>query len=147
MSEWDDPLEPKKQEKSISAGSWDVGMTVVALIAVAAVSFLVAYLTKDVLSRPIWLLFLSFAAPVAALMLAVFLKEKFAPSMTPSSSRKAQLILAVCTVVAAGLVGCFCQVSNTEARGEQTVVTREGWSDVLIILDKKIGRASCRERV
>ncbi|MBR2661543.1 MAG: VWA domain-containing protein [Clostridia bacterium] len=136
MSEWDDPAESKKLEKSVSAGSWDVVMSIAALIAVAAVSFLAAYLTKDVLSRPIWMLFLSFAAPVAALMLAVFLKEKISPSMTPSSSRKAQLILAACTVAAAGLVGCFCMVSNVEARGEQTVVMHDGWSDVLIILDK-----------
>lgn len=138
MSEWDDPIGTKKQEsgKGVSAGSWDAGMTAAALLAVVIVSFLVAFLTKDVPSRPLWLLFLSFAAPVAALMLAVFLKEKFAPSMTPSSSRKAQLIMAVCTVIAAGLVGCFCQVSNVEAQGEKTVVTHDGWSDVLIILDK-----------
>lgn len=136
MSEWGDLFETDKQGKGISAGKWDAGMTIAALVAVAFASFMVSYLTKDIPSRPIWLLFLCFAAPVAALMLAVYLKEKIFPSMTPSSSRKAQLIFAICTVITAGLVGCFCQVSNIEAHGEQTVITHEGWRDLLIVFDK-----------
>lgn len=136
MSEWDDLLETEKQGKGVNTGKWDAGMTIAALVVVVFASFMVSYLTKDIPSRPIWLLFLCFAAPAAALMLAVYLKEKLFPSMTPSSSRKAQLILAICTVIAAGLVGCFCQVSNVEAQGEQTVITHEGWSDLLIVFDK-----------
>ena len=140
MDDWGngDSLSPQKQKQSYSGGAWDVGMTVVVLVAVAAVSFLFAYITKDNPSRPFWLLGLSFAAPVAALMGAVLLHEKIHSTMTPSTSRGAQFGLAMCSVAAAFLVGCGCQVSNTEAKEvvvEEKVVT-SGWSDVLIVLDK-----------
>ena len=139
MSEWDfdQSVNGKSgNSKTFQAGKWDVALTAVALVAVTAVSFLVAWLTKDIPSRPFWMLGLCFAAPVAALMLSVFLKEKASSTMTPSTSRKAQLILAGCTVLAAAVVGCFCQVTNEKADTFEEVVTGEGWSDVLIILDK-----------
>lgn len=136
MSEWDEPGKASRSNKhSFTAGPWDVGMTIAALLAVASAAFLVSYLTKDIATRPVWLLAICFAVPVAALMLAVFLKEKASSSMTPSSSRGAQFALAVGTVFAAALVGCFCQVTNKEAKTE-TVIQREGWNDLLIILDK-----------
>ena len=53
MSEWDEPLKPdESQRHSISAGPWDAGMTIVALVAVAATSSLVSYFTKDIPTRP-----------------------------------------------------------------------------------------------
>ena len=140
MDEWgnNDPMAPRKEKETYTGGAWDVGMTAVVLAAVVVVSFLVAYLTKDNPSRPFWLLGFSFSAPVAALMGAVVLHEKVHSTMTPSTSRGAQFGLAMCSVAAAFLVGCGCQVSNTEAKEivtEEKVVT-SGWSDVLIVLDK-----------
>ena len=125
MSEWDfdQSVNGKSgNSKTFQAGKWDVALTAVALVAVTAVSFLVAWLTKDIPSRPFWMLGLCFAAPVAALMLSVFLKEKASSTMTPSTSRKAQLILAGCTVLAAAVVGCFCQVTNEKADTFEEVI-------------------------
>lgn len=137
MSEWDDFGQgPEKRSNSVGGGSLDIGLTVAALLAVAVVSFALAYLTKEIVSRPFWLLGICNAAPVAALMGVVVLKEKIAPSMTPSTSRKSQTLLAVCSVLMAFVVGCFCQISNVEAREPRTELVGEGWSDLLIILDK-----------
>ena len=139
VSEWDDDLFPdqkknKKQQETIK-GPCDILLTVFTLIATAGAAFLVAYLTKGIESRPFWLLALCFAAPVAALMFSAWLKEKIHPSMTPNTSRKAQLILVLCSVLAAAVVGCFSQITNTEAKEVQEV-SKTGWSNVLIILDK-----------
>ena len=137
MSEWDEGQQEKPgKQKTVSSGKWDAGMTVAALVSTVAASFLVSYLTRDIATRPIWLLAICFAAPVAALMLAVFLKEKASSSMTPSSSRGAQFALAISSVIVAALVGCFCQATNQEAKGTETVKVADGWSDLLIILDK-----------
>ena len=139
MSEWDFDERTNDQQgkrKTLQTGGWDVLLTLVALVSVAVVSFLVAWATRDVASRPFWMLGLCFAAPVAALMLSVFLKEKASSAMTPSTSRSAQLVLVLCSILAAAVVGCFCQVTNEKADTFEEVVTGEGWSDVLIILDK-----------
>lgn len=138
MSEWDFGEETtggSGKEKSFQSGSWDVLLTIAVFLSVTAVSFLVAWLTRNVQSRPFWMLGLCFAAPVAALMLSVFLKEKASASMTPNTSRKAQLILVLCSILTAAVVGCFCQVTNEKADIVEEVKT-EGWSNILIILDK-----------
>jgi len=134
MSEWDNFETEQQNTDGNVKGNWDVLMTLAALAATSAAAFLMAYLTKDIPTRPIWLLAICFAAPVAALMLAVFLKEKVSSSMTPSTSRKAQFLLAGSCVLAAALIGCFCQVTNHEAK--ETRVETEGWNDLLIVLDK-----------
>lgn len=135
MSEWDqDELsESGKSGNQHKTGAWDVVLTITVLISVTAVSFLVSFLTKDIISRPFWMLALCFACPVAALILTAFLKEKCIPTMTPSSSRKAQFGLALGCIAAACVVGCFCQFSNEKTTVVETVQTK---SDVLIILDK-----------
>ena len=81
------------------------------------------------------MLAICFAAPVSALMLSVYLKEKMAPTMTPSTSRSAQLVLVLVSIVMGAVVGCFCQFSNTEAKERQEIV-RTGWNNILIIQDK-----------
>ena len=140
MSEWDEDLFPdlkkEKENREAVSGSWDVLMTVFTLGATAGAAFLMTYLTKDTPSRPFWLMALCFAVPVALLMFSAWLKEKMLPSMTPNCSRNAQMILVLCSILAAAVVGCFCQVSNVEAKKTETVLVKEGWSDLLIILDK-----------
>lgn len=155
MSEWNefDFDNQNQQTKTGGTGSLCWGMTLAAFLAVTAVSFLIAYLTRyteENQARPIWMLAICFSAPVAALMLAVYLKEKIHPSMTPSSSRKAQFLLAIASVLLAASIGALCHVSNEQA-GQRTVQRevivqkevpvqkqeiREGWSDILIIMDK-----------
>ena len=138
MSEWDDSLSPdggNNGRRGPAAGPWDALLTLFTLIATAAAAFLVAYLTKDIESRQFWQLALCFAAPVAALMVSAWLKEKWLPSMTPNTSRKAQLVLALCSILAAAVVGSFSQITNTEAK-ETKQVSQTGWDNVLIILDK-----------
>ena len=138
MSEWDDDLlqnqkqKDRENRKAIS-GSWDILLTIFTLLATGIVSFLIAWLTKDIPSRPFWILALCFSAPVAALMLSAWLKEKAFPGMTPNTSRNAQLVFALCSIVVAAVVGCFSQISNKEAA---EAVVQEGWSNALIILDK-----------
>ncbi len=146
MSEWDEGLPSGKEKNNSSSisGSWDVLQTVMVLIITAAAAFLTAYVTRDNPSRPFWLLALCFAVPVAALLLSAFVKEKLIPTMTPNTSRGAQLILVLCSIFAAAVVGCFSQVSNQEARLVKEV-TQTGWNNVLIILDKS-GSMSIYER-
>lgn len=118
------------------AGRWDAVLTAAAFLSVTAFSFLAALLTKDIPSRPFWVLGLCFAAPVTALLLSVYLKEKKTAAMTPSSSRKSQVILICCSIAAAFVVGCFCQFSNEQTVIYEEEIVGEGWNDVLIILDK-----------
>ena len=138
MSEWDfdEGTAASKKAQGFQSGNWDGLLTAVAFLAVAAVSFFMAWITRSIPSRPFWLLGLLFAAPVAALMLSVFLKEKATSSMTPNTSRNAQLVLVLCSILAAFLVGCFCEISNEKADTYEEVVTGEGWSDLVIVLDK-----------
>lgn len=161
MSEWNefDFDKPNQHARARTSGPLCWGMTITAFLAVTAVSFLVAYLTRyteENPARPFWILAICFSAPVAALMLAVYLKEKIHPSMTPSSSRKAQLMLAAASVLLAASIGALCNVTNEQA-GERKVrkevpvqkqvsvkkqvpvqkqEIKEGWSDLLIIMDK-----------
>ena len=143
MSEWDEelPSGKGKDKNSSISGSWDVLQTVIVLIITAAAAFLTAYVTRDNPSRPFWLLALCFAVPVAALLLSAFVKEKVFSTMTPNTSRGAQLILVLCSIFAAAVVGCFSQVSNREARLVKEV-TQTGWNNVLIILDKSASMLS-----
>ena len=145
MSEWDDDLlsdrqKKGKQERESIRGPLDLLMISFTLGSTAAASFIMAYLTKDIPSRPFWMLALCFAVPVTALMLSAWFKEKTFPRMTPNSSRKAQLVLALCSILAAAIVGCFCQVTNQEAK-----IPKSQWSSLLIILDKS-GSMSIEDR-
>ena len=139
MSEWDFEEADKEKtgtDRSVTSGKWDVALTIVTFVSVALVSFLTAWLVKDVPSRPFWMLGICFAAPVTALLLSAYLKEKVSPSMTPTTSRNAQLALVCCSILIAAVVGCFCQVTNEKADTVEQVVVGDGWSDLLIILDK-----------
>ena len=143
MSDWDDwgteaPKETPSRGKntnrnSFRGGSLHVVQTVVAFLATAGVSFLVAWLSRDIEPRPMWLLACSFATPVLALMVSVLLVEKATSAMTPSFSRKAQAGVVAGSILFAALTGLLCQYTNTESTTE-TVIT--GWSDVVIVMDK-----------
>ena len=147
MSEWDDlgtttPTAKGKKEKpqnkpvrAAASGKWNAAQTIVAFFSVTLAATAVAWLTRNVESRPIWMLACCFAVPVLTLMASVMLVEKVSNAMTPQTSRGAQMGFAAATVVVAGLVGLFCQVTNVEA---QQVVSVEGtgWRDAIIVMDK-----------
>lgn len=147
MSEWDDlgtttptakGKKGKPQNKPVRAaasGKWNAAQTIVAFFSVTLAATAVAWLTRNVESRPIWMLACCFAVPVLTLMASVMLVEKVSNAMTPQTSRGAQMGLAAATVVVAGLVGLFCQVTNVEAQ-QVVVVEGTGWQDAIIVMDK-----------
>ncbi len=147
MSEWDDlgtttptakGKKGKPQNKPVRAaasGKWNAAQTIVAFFSVTLAATAVAWLTRNVESRPIWMLACCFAVPVLTLMASVMLVEKVSNAMTPQTSRGAQMGLAAATVVVAGLVGLFCQVTNVEAQQVVSVVGT-GWQDAIIVMDK-----------
>ena len=147
MSEWDDlgtttptakGKKGKPQNKPVRAaasGKWNAAQTIVAFFSVTLAATAVAWLTRNVESRPIWMLACCFAVPVLTLMASVMLVEKVSNAMTPQTSRGAQMGLAAATVVVAGLVGLFCQVTNVEAQLVVSVVGT-GWQDAIIVMDK-----------
>ena len=147
MSEWDDlgtttptakGKKGKPQNKPVRAaasGKWNAAQTIVAFFSVTLAATAVAWLTRNVESRPSWMLACCFAVPVLTLMASVMLVEKVSNAMTPQTSRGAQMGLAAATVVVAGLVGLFCQVTNVEAQQVVSVVGT-GWQDAIIVMDK-----------
>ena len=141
MSEWDNDFgsgndfedqDAKRQgRKAPAAGGLHVGLTVVCLLAVALVSFGVAYLMKDRV-RTFWEMGLTFAAPFAALMASALFVEFKTGRMTPACSRRAQAGFAAATIAAAFVFGSLAEVLH-----QPVVVTHiEPDYDYLIVLDK-----------
>ena len=98
--------EAKRVEKL--RGPWHWGLTLLALLIVGGLSFLMAYLTKDIEKRPALLMGLIFAVPMAAMFLASLLLECRTCAMTPSFLRRTQAIIALVAVAATFCVGTLC---------------------------------------
>lgn len=163
MEDWNDwdsgSVTPSSQPKSKTAETrnhpgtrkWHVWLTIVSFVFVAIASFCVSWFTREIPTRPAELLFLCFAAPVLALMIAVMLVEKHTNAMTPQVSRKAQTSLAAASVFVAGLVGLFCGITNVEASEPIPIVVNDTHSDAIVLLDKSgsmVGaNADCIEAV
>ena len=137
MSEWDNDEElqsgksSKKAQQSRNTGGLNVGMTVACFLAVTAVSFLTAWLLKDTV-RNFLLMGVTFAAPFAALMCSAMAVEKATARMTPITSRNAQMICILVTVVAAFVIGCLAELLHQPVVIEHV----EPEYDYLIVLDK-----------
>ena len=137
MSEWDLDEElrnggsSKKTKQSGNTGGLNIAMTATCFVAVTAVSFLTAWLLKDIV-RDFWLMGLTFAAPFAALMCSAMTVEKATGRMTPITSRNAQMICILVTVVAAFVIGCLAELLH------QPVVVQhvEPEYDYVIVVDK-----------
>lgn len=93
-------------------GGWHAMLTLLCLISTTAVSFLMAWLTRDIPQRSAWLLGLTFALPAAAVMFSALFLEQATAAMTPSFSRNGQLGVSLAVVVACFIVGCFGQVTS-----------------------------------
>lgn len=89
-------------------GPWYWPLTIMAFMIVGGLSFLMAYLTKDIPDRNPLLMGLIFAVPMAAMFLASLLLEHRTCAMTPSFLRKTQAIIALGAVVATFGVGTLC---------------------------------------
>lgn len=89
-------------------GGWHWQQTFVSLMVVAALSFLIAYLTRTVNNRNTLLIGLSFMVPMAAMLFSALMVENASNAMTPYYSRKAQAIVALLGTLATFTVGCLC---------------------------------------
>ncbi len=85
---------------------WHSYLTILSFLLVGGLSFLMAYLTKDVPDRPIWMVGLIFMVPACAMFLSAMLMEFSLGAMTPSTSRSAQIKVAVAATLATMVVGC-----------------------------------------
>ena len=112
-------------------GGLHVPMTLVCLLAVSAAAFGMAWLMMDQV-RSFWTMGLTFAVPFTALMFSALTVEAVSSKMTPSCSRRAQLLFAAGTVVAAFIVGGLA-----EALHQPVVITHaEPQFDYVIVEDK-----------
>jgi len=101
-------FQPEARRVEKLRGPWHWALTLLALLIVGGLSFLMAYLTKDIEKRPALLMGLIFAVPMAAMFLASLLLEQRTCAMTPSFLRKTQAIIALVAVVATFCVGTLC---------------------------------------
>ncbi|MGN1019302.1 MAG: vWA domain-containing protein [Aristaeellaceae bacterium] len=98
---------PNNQPAPVSSGGWHWPQTLLSLLIVSGISFLFAYLTREVTNRNILLIGLSFMVPLAAMLFAALLVENSTRAMTPYYSRKAQVLVAVLGSLATFVVGCL----------------------------------------
>ena len=138
MSEWDvgggfdsEAGQKNQPNNRVTGGKWHIGLTISCLIAVTAVSFLVAFLMKDRV-RTFLEMGLVFALPFAVLMGVTFLVEKATQKMTPITSRGPQLIFATVTVVVAFVIGCLAEILHQPVIIEHV----EPQYDYLLLVDK-----------
>lgn len=92
------------------SGGWHWLQTLVSVVIVGLLSTACAYLTRNVEERPVWMMGLIFMVPTAAMMAATLLVERVTSAMTPVTSRRPQLILAVTATVLTFIVACICDL-------------------------------------
>lgn len=112
FDDWNDEGIPATRR--IGGGGWHWVLTLVALLIVALFTFAMAFLTRKVNERPVWMMGLIFMVPTAALMFAAMLVEGATSAMTPDTSRKPQIILAITATIMTFLVGCICDLIYQE---------------------------------
>lgn len=92
------------------SGGWHWLLTLVSIAVVTLFSMGMAWLTKDVDERPVWMMGMIFMVPTGALMLATMFVEGATSAMTPQTSRGPQIRLAIIVTIATFLVGCICDL-------------------------------------
>lgn len=90
------------------AYGWHWPLTLLSLVLVSGLSFLMAYLTKDVNERSVGLMGLIFMVPAGAMFLAAMIMEFGLGAMTPQISRSVQIRTAVFATAATFGVACLC---------------------------------------
>lgn len=102
----DTPL--RQSAPNAGTHGWHWALTLLSFVLVSGLSFLMAVLTKDVQNRSVWLMGLIFMIPAGAMFLAALIMEFSQGAMTPSTSRRAQVIIASAATAATFLVACLC---------------------------------------
>ena len=97
-----------RSKRTTLRGEWFFPLSLLGLCLVGGLSILMCFLTKDVKDRPLWLMGLIFMVPAGALFFSAMLLEFKTGAMTPSTSRKPQVIVAVVATLLTFLVGCVC---------------------------------------
>ena len=110
FDDWGDEAPSASSSQRTGTGGWHWLLSLIAIVIVALFSFAMAYLTRRVEERPVWMMGLIFMIPAAALMLAAIMVESATSAMTPGTSRKPQIILAIVATIATFLVGCICDL-------------------------------------
>jgi len=67
-----------------------------------------SWLTRDVRDRPIWMMGLIFMIPAGAMFFTAMFLEFRTGAMTPATSRKPQVIVAIVATILTFAVGCIC---------------------------------------
>ena len=114
FDDWSDSTSSGASQSRMGSGGWHWLLSAVAIVTVALFSFAMAYLTRNVEERPVWMMGLIFMVPTAALMLAAMLVEGATSAMTPGTSRKPQIIAALAATIITFLVGCICDLIYLE---------------------------------
>lgn len=112
-------------------GGWHWVLTLMSLLIVSGLSFLMAYLTKDVTNRPVWMMGLIFAVPMAAMFFSNLLVESQTQAMTPSYVRRSQLLVAILATVGTFLIGSMCDLVYLTQFSD-----RNTSADTVFVLDK-----------
>ena len=141
MSEWDFNESGSSSGNSAryTTGGLNSAMSIVCLLVVAGVSFLMAWLMKDVV-RSFWQMGLTFAAPFAALMFSSLMVERNTHLMTPSTSIGPQRWFALATIVVAFAVGCLTVLLH------EPVKIMVGQYDYVLAIDKSWSMNGERDR-
>lgn len=95
----------KKQTRY--GGSWFFPLTLLGLALVGGLAILMCFLTRGVKDRPLWMMGLIFMVPAGAMFFSAMLLEFKTGVMTPSTSRRPQVIVAVVATLLTFLVGCI----------------------------------------
>ncbi len=137
--DWNDENTASSASQRVGTGGWHWLLSLVAVLIVSLFSFAMAYLTRWVEERPVWMMGLIFMVPTAALMLAAMMVEGATSAMTPGTSRKPQIIVAIAATIATFLVGCICDLIYLTGFRKppvpaQSVYTTVSVSDRLILV-------------
>ena len=115
MSEWDDPVVSgnggngsSQRAGGSGGGRWHIPLTLLALLAVGAFSFLMSYLTRDVMNRLIWMMGLLFMVPAGTMFFSALVMEFQMGAMTPRLNRSMQIRIAVVATLLTFIVGSAC---------------------------------------
>lgn len=127
----------------IVRGGWHWLMTLVCLFTVTALSFLMAWLTKDTTNRPFWMIGAIFTVPTLGMFAAAMLVEQKTSAMTPTTSRKSQYLVALIAIVSTFAVGCIFDVLYQHGVMELVIRNwaddnppQKVYSDIVLLVDK-----------
>ena len=124
-------------------GGWHWVMTLVCFVTVAALSFLMAWWTKDTVNRPFWMIGAIFTVPTLGMFAAALLVEQKTSAMTPDTSRKQQYLVALIAVLVTFGVGCLCDIIYQKETMDRVIKNwaamhppEKVYSDIVLMVDK-----------